>query len=93
MGPQVELKRKMLSTPAAAAYCNLGKSTLDKLRLHGGGPIYSKIGRRVVYDPADLDQWLGAHRQASTSERRREHSAKCDGCISHITTKPPRLNA
>jgi hypothetical protein len=68
MVSQIEVRRKMLPTPEAAAYCDLGKSTLDKLRIFGGGPFYSKIGRRVVYDPADLDQWLLAHRQTSTSE-------------------------
>ena len=67
MVSQIEVKR--VPTPAAAAYCGLGKSTLDKLRIYGGGPIYSKIGRRVVYDLADLDRWLVAHRQSSTSER------------------------
>jgi len=74
MVSQIEVRCKMLPTPAAAFYCNLGKSTLDKMRINGGGPIYSKIGRRVVYDPTDLDEWLMAHRQSSTSERVREQT-------------------
>jgi predicted DNA-binding transcriptional regulator AlpA len=60
--------RKMLSAPEAAAYCGSSASTFAKLRLYGGGPLYVKLGRRVVYDPADLDQWLTSNRRASTSD-------------------------
>lgn len=58
----------MLLTREAADRSGLSKSTLDKMRVFGGGPTYLKIGRRVVYDPVDLDQWLASHRRASTSE-------------------------
>jgi predicted DNA-binding transcriptional regulator AlpA len=63
----LERYRKKLPTPEAAAYLGLGKSTLDKLRLTGGGPVFIKIGKRVVYDPADLDAWFAAHKRTSTS--------------------------
>jgi predicted DNA-binding transcriptional regulator AlpA len=61
-------QRHMLNTPDAATYCGSSVSTFTKLRLHGGGPMYVKIGRRVVYDPSNLDNWLASHRRASTSE-------------------------
>lgn len=61
-------KRKMLRTRDAAEYCGSSASTFEKLRLYGGGPQYVKLGRRVVYDPADLDAWLAANRRASTSD-------------------------
>jgi hypothetical protein len=35
----------------------------SKMRLYGGGPPFVKIGRRVVYDPSDLDRWLEANRR------------------------------
>jgi len=60
---------RMLRTAEAAAYCGSSASTFEKLRLTGGGPHYVKIGRRVVYDPADLDAWLAANRRRSTSDR------------------------
>jgi predicted DNA-binding transcriptional regulator AlpA len=63
-----EPARRMLRTPEAAAYCGSTESTFEKLRLTGGGPRFIKMGRRVVYDPADLDEWLAAHRRASTSD-------------------------
>lgn len=59
----------VLRTRAAAAYCGSSESTFEKLRLSGGGPIYSKIGRRVVYRVEDLDAWLAAHRRRSTSDK------------------------
>ncbi|MFO1173383.1 MAG: helix-turn-helix domain-containing protein [Hyphomicrobiaceae bacterium] len=59
----------MLRTKEAAEYCGSSSSTFEKLRLSGGGPRYVKIGRRVVYDPADLDAWLESKRRRSTSDR------------------------
>ena len=61
---------RQLRTADAAAYCGLGKSTLDKLRLTGGGPTYSKLNSVVVYDVADLDAWVAANKYNSTSEYR-----------------------
>jgi Helix-turn-helix domain len=60
--------RKMFDTATAANYCGSSASTFEKLRLSGGGPLYAKIGRRVVYDPADLDSWLLSLRRRSTSD-------------------------
>ncbi len=60
--------RRMLSTNEAASYLGLGKSTLDKLRLVGGGPRFITCGRRVNYDPDDLDAFLNERKRSSTSE-------------------------
>lgn len=68
MHERSQLVRGMLRTGDAAAYCGSSASTFEKLRLTGGGPRYVKIGRRVVYNPADLDAWLAAHRRRSTSD-------------------------
>jgi predicted DNA-binding transcriptional regulator AlpA len=59
-----------LTTPQAAAFVGLGVSSLEKLRVTGGGPAFLKIGRRVVYDAIDLEQWLAKHKRLSTSEIR-----------------------
>ena len=58
----------MLRTTEAAEYTSLAKSTLEKLRVSGGGCPYIRVGRVVVYDPDDLDEWLAAHRRKSTSD-------------------------
>ncbi|MHC2457683.1 putative DNA-binding transcriptional regulator AlpA [Rhizobium leguminosarum] len=60
-------QRRMLRTEDAAAYTAVSASTLNKLRLTGGGPEYIKLGKSVVYDPADLDAWLSSKRRRSTS--------------------------
>jgi predicted DNA-binding transcriptional regulator AlpA len=65
-----DLARRWLRAPAAAAYLGVGASTLNKLRLTGGGPIYSKLlGGVVLYDVADLDAWAEARKVRSTSQR------------------------
>jgi excisionase family DNA binding protein len=60
--------RKKLSTEKAAEYLGLGKSTLDKLRVTGGGPPFIKFGKRVVYDVDDLNAWSSLHKRSSTSQ-------------------------
>jgi hypothetical protein len=57
-----------LNVEAAARYVGVSASTLNKLRVFGGGPVFIKLGRRVVYDPADLDAWLTTGRRRSTSD-------------------------
>lgn len=60
--------RRMLRTREAAIYTGLAKSTLEKLRVAGGGCPYIRIGRAVIYDRNDLDKWLASHRRRSTSD-------------------------
>lgn len=57
-----------LDVKAAAEYSNLSKSSLNKLRVYGGGPLYIKVGARVVYDRLDLDTWLIGKKVANTSQ-------------------------
>lgn len=57
-----------LGVDAAAHHIGLSVSTLNKLRVFGGGPVFLKLGRRVAYDVADLDAWLATKRRRSTSD-------------------------
>ena len=57
-----------LSVEGAAAHLGLSVSTLNKLRVFGGGPVFLKLGRRVAYDVSDLDRWLETKRRRSTSD-------------------------
>ena len=60
----------LLNVAEAAAYLRLGISTLNKMRVTGGGPAFLKLGpRRVVYDMKDLDAWRATRRRLSTSQR------------------------
>lgn len=61
------LDRKRLSESEAAEYIGMSISWLSKSRLPGreDAPPWLKIGRRVVYDSAELDAWLAAHRMST----------------------------
>jgi predicted DNA-binding transcriptional regulator AlpA len=52
----------------AAKLLRLAPSTLAKLRLSGNGPVYCKLGRRVVYRREDLEAWLEARVARNTSD-------------------------
>lgn len=58
----------IINVIAAAQHTGQPKSTLDKYRVYGGGPLYLKIGARVYYDTMDLDSWLASKKVANTSE-------------------------
>lgn len=52
-----------LDQDAAGEYIGVQGRTLADWRLHGRGPAYSAVGRKLVrYNIADLDAWLMAHR-------------------------------
>ena len=70
---QLVTKRKInvvprLTVKQAAAYIPCGVGTLNKLRVIGGGPRYTKPAGRVLYDTRDLDQWIEASARSSTSD-------------------------
>jgi len=59
----------LLNTEQAARRLGLAKRTLENKRVSGIEPIpFVKLGRKVLYDPRDLEQWLNARRFRSTSE-------------------------
>lgn len=60
--------KRMLNTRDAAAYVGLAVQTLAKLRVTGGSPPFYKLGRQVLYDRAELDNWISARRRRSTSD-------------------------
>ena len=60
---------RLMSVPEAAAYMGISQSWLQKTRVHGGGPVATVIGRRVLYELADLRAWLATRKQASTRQK------------------------
>ena len=58
----------VLNAGQVAERLGLSTSTLAKMRLSGDGPAYSKLGRRVVYRPEDIDAWIASKRFRCTSE-------------------------
>ena len=59
---------RVLTTGEAAEWVGLAASTLENLRVLGGGPTYLKLGRAVRYRAEDLDGWLSVRERRSTSE-------------------------
>jgi len=57
-----------LRTPEAARFVGLSIRTLEKHRIYGTGPRYSKLGGRVVYRLEDLQTWVASGAKASTSD-------------------------
>ena len=66
--PQPTEFQRRLRTPEAAALLGLSKSTLEKLRLTGGGPRYAKLGKICTYAVEDLQAWAAERTRLSTSE-------------------------
>ena len=59
--------RDVLDTHGAAAYLSVSRQLLELLRVQGGGPRFSKLGRLVRYRRAALDAWLIDRERSSTS--------------------------
>ena len=49
--------------------------TLEKWRMEGRGPAYSKLGRRVMYTREGLLEWAQRQLRTSTSDRGRSPEA------------------
>jgi len=62
------LPQRYLRTPEAARFVGLSIRTLEKHRIYGTGPRYSKLGGRVVYRVEDLQAWVDSGIKASTSD-------------------------
>ncbi len=59
---------RFIDTRHAAAILGLSPRTLEKFRVHGGGPAYRKFGGRVLYALEDLDAWAALAVCTSTSD-------------------------
>ncbi len=57
-----------LRTPDAALILGLSARTLEKHRCYGTGPVFRKLGGRVVYALADLQSWADQGVRRSTSD-------------------------
>ena len=68
MMPAADPTPRYLDNDEAAAFLKLSPRTLEKQRVVGGGPLFRKFGRRVVYALVDLQAWADARAYASTSQ-------------------------
>jgi hypothetical protein len=63
-----DVKPRYLATPDAAIHLGLSARTLEKHRCYGTGPIFRKLGGKVVYAIDDLDAWAAIGTRQSTSD-------------------------
>lgn len=60
--------QSFLRTPDAALILGLSARTLEKHRCYGTGPVFRKLGGRVVYALEDLQSWADRGVRRSTSD-------------------------
>jgi hypothetical protein len=60
--------RRLMTTDEAAAYLRISPSTLNKMRVYGGGPAFLKFARGVRYEFGELLKWQDTRRFHSTSQ-------------------------
>jgi predicted DNA-binding transcriptional regulator AlpA len=68
MSVKFPLPLPFLRTKEAARFIGVSGRTLEKHRIHGTGPKYSKIGRRIIYAVADLREWAERGARRATSD-------------------------
>lgn len=59
---------ELINAKHAAQRLCITEGTLAKWRLTGEGPKFFRVGRRIAYDPRDIQTWLDARRVSSTSQ-------------------------
>lgn len=64
-----DLPPRLLRTQEAARFLGISLRTLEKHRTYGTGPIYRKVGGRVLYAVHDLEAWTEIGARRSTSDR------------------------
>ena len=62
------LPPRFLRTQEAARFLGLSPRPLEKHRVYGTGPVYRKLGGRVVYAISDLQTWADIGLRTSTSD-------------------------
>lgn len=59
---------RYIRTQEAAQFLGLSRRTLEKHRVYGTGPLFLKLGGRVVYKTEDLESWAERGKRISTSD-------------------------
>lgn len=62
------IMQRYLRTPEAATHLGLSPRTLEKHRCFGTGPVYRRLGGRIVYSIDDLDAWAARGTRRSTTD-------------------------
>ena len=63
-----EITAHYVRTHEAALILGISPRTLEKYRCHGSGPVFRKLGGRVVYAIEDVEAWAAQSACRSTSD-------------------------
>jgi excisionase family DNA binding protein len=78
----------LLTTAEVAAILNVKSQTLRKMRTHGDGPLFAKIGALVRYEQRDVSEWLARRMVRSTTDAGRLMADDPNGSLNESRTKP-----
>jgi len=67
--PTLNHQRRLMSAPQLAEWLNVSLSWVNKSHIYGTGPPAIRVGRRRLYDPLDVDNWLSTRKQGHASEQ------------------------
>ena len=81
------LSQRYVRTNEAAAFLSLSGRTLEKHRCTGTGPVFRKLGGRVVYAIEDLEAWATEHARNSTSDPKPGNSATSASALQTTTRR------
>lgn len=56
----------LLEIDDVASLLRVSRSLLAKWRMVGRGPRFTKVGRRILYETAEVSAWLKTQRRTST---------------------------
>ena len=59
---------RLMSTAEVAEVLRVRPESIRRMRWDGSGPRYIRRGKRALYDPADVREWLEGQKRASTSD-------------------------
>lgn len=80
---------RFVKTIEAARLLGLSARTLEKYRCYGNGPVFRKLGGRVVYALSDLEAWADHSACRSTSDPRYD-TARLAGRFAEVALDTPR---
>ena len=61
----MELK-PLLTRRQAAVLLGISHRTLEKWTIIGGGPVYIRVGRKIMYHPGAIENYINEHQYINT---------------------------
>jgi len=62
------MKKRFISYTETAQFLGLSRPTIDRLIARGEIPSY-KIGKRRIFDPEELIEWVKSHRDGESMKK------------------------